>query len=343
MKITCSKRSQPVEAGLFNRKKKDDKAASMQEYLDKVNKAGGKLDKMQEKAMKKYGNVNSDTDVDPVEYEDIEYIEVHLDADIVIAEDGSWEYADTDYTWARPDERSTEWYSEEYPDVLLDDHIGVVERVDDLIIDSLPDDPGQYHVVGDVTLAYEISRLDKYTQFDGYDEDDSPIVNEYANTDNADASYLMDESSIENFECSSVSINSSTAVSAAVTFDKSKPFTGSRYGMYTSAQYNGTRFSIYYNEIDTSPEADGMDMFNTFKAQISENHPYDDGEYLSAVLEKGVINYRLNGKQPVKQSFYFTPDDMGVENEEWCTLIIEQAIEELRELNKSVEPRMVHY
>lgn len=349
MKITHNRR--PVEAGLFNRKKKDDKPASMQEYLDKVNKAGNQLDKMQEKAMKKYGKVQSGQmlpgpgDYNPPE-DDSEYIEdnyesytVEMDnVVIIIDEDGrSWEYEDTSYPWAEGSGSNGDLYSDEFPDVLLSDHVGTVENVDEVIADLLPDAPGRYVISGKVELVYEIEGISVTPS--RYPDEEGDYF-----TDFAEARFDADRSSVYDFECTSTDkdIESSTQVVASVTFDIPKSINSTRYDMYTSAQYNGVRFSVYYNSVDTSPEADPNEMFRTFKAQVSENHPYDDGNYLSARLENGVIYFAENGKSPKKKSFYLNSDAMDVENYEWCSAVVEQAIVELRELNKSVAPRMMH-
>ena len=100
-------------------------------------------------------------------------------------------------------------------------------------------------------------------------------------------------------------------------------------------------FGIHYTEVNTSQDVDSNEMFNRFKAQISEIHPYDDGNYAWAKIEAGVIKIIRDGRS-IDTSYYFTADDMDVENEEWCEIVCNQAIEALRKTNKSVQPRMVH-
>lgn len=287
-------------------------------------------------------------DYDPPQYDEpkeadevIEYINVQLDADIIIDEKGNWEYEDERCPWASPD-RGSDWYSEEYSDVYLDDVTGVVEKVDELMIDMLPSAPGRYHVSGNVNLYYSIIGVDIYEEHEGMFEENSPSINNTFDTDQADVYYSEEESSIEDFICTPVDVNASTQVCAGVTFSTPKASSSPRYGMYTTAKYDRVTFSIYYNEIDTSPEADPVEMLSQFRAQISEIHPYDEGRYLSAILQDGVIYYRENGKQPIKKSYYLDADSMGVENTDWCDEIVEQAIIELRELNSSVESRMSH-
>lgn len=272
----------------------------------------------------------------------VEYIQIPLDLDIIIDEDGSWEYEDDTYEWAKSASSDGDWYCEEYSDVRLDDYMGVVERIDDLLADLLPEKPGRYHLSGEVSLYYSITGIEYEEDFQGHDEDGDPIVDREVYTDNADVLYVQEESYIEDMECVPVDVSASTKVCAGVKFDVPEASSSQRYGMYVSAEYNKTQFSIYYNEIDTSPEADPLDMYNDFKAQVSEHHPYDEGRYLFARLEKGVIYFAENGKAPVKKSHYDDADTMGVENTDWCDEVIEQAIRELRELNSHVQSRMSH-
>lgn len=288
-------------------------------------------------------------DYDPPEYdepeyadEEVDYINVMLDADIIIDEEGRWEYADESYPWAQSGERNGDWYSYEYSRVHLDDPVGVVEKVDELMADKLPSEPGRYHVTGNVNLYYSTTGIEVSYYSEGPDETGEVGYDAEYYTDNATTKYVAEESTLEDFQCVPSSVGASTKICAGVTFGESKPASSNRYDMYANAQYRGTQFSIYYNQIDTSPEADPMDMLNAFRAQISEIHPYDDGNYLSAVLQNGVISYRVSGQRPTKQSYYSDADTLGVENGDWCDAVIEQAIMELRQLNSSVKSKMVH-
>lgn len=300
-------------------------------------------------------------DIDPPEYDEpdkadevIEYIEVSLDADIIIAEDGSWEYEDEEYPWACPDARSTDWRSEEYPDVYLDDCIGVVEKVDELMEDKLPSEPGKYHVSGDARLCYSIDDVNLFREFEGVDEDHGPVYDETIDTDDSDIYYVASESSLENFECvPSSSVTSSTKINASrLKYENPSPVTPTpfgkwtapkRYDMHTTVEYGRQQYSVYYTEIDTSQEADPDEMLRDFRAQVSVIRPYDDADYFSAIIRDGFIRYAKNGKSPSRRDEYANPVEMGVENEEWCEFVIEGAIMELEALNASIDPVMVHW
>lgn len=145
-------------------------------------------------------------DYDPPEYDEpveldevIDYINVQLDADIVINADCSWEYVDDTYSWACPDEKTDDWYSDE-SGVYLDDCVGVVEKVDDLMADLLPNEPGTYHVSGNVNLYYSTTGLAEYRDYypdeDGHLCYDSIPANDYA-----DVHYVKQESTLDDFKC----------------------------------------------------------------------------------------------------------------------------------------------
>ena len=208
-------------------------------------------------------------DYDPLQYRDadetlenVEFIYVELDADIIIDEEGSWNYLDEDYPWACPDDSSSDWYSEEYPDVYLDDCSGVVEKVDELIADKLPSQPGHYHISGQAKIYYNITDVEVYRDYQGRDEDNDLMYDETINSDDAYVEHVPSKDTLENFECVDSSIHASTNICAGVTFGNPKSSSSPRYGMYTDAQYKGVNFSIHYNEIDTSPEADPVEMLN---------------------------------------------------------------------------------
>lgn len=101
------------------------------------------------------------------------------------------------------------------------------------------------------------------------------------------------------------------------------------------------RYTIKYNSVDTSPEANAMDMFNHFKFTCTVSNPYDDAEYVWCRGSKGVVNYYKAGKR-VNQTFYFNADDMDVENDEWCDAVIQSAIDELVKYNDKIDQRIIH-
>lgn len=101
------------------------------------------------------------------------------------------------------------------------------------------------------------------------------------------------------------------------------------------------RYTIMYSEVYNAPDADPRKMFHEFEAQISVSNPYDDADYVWASISNGVINYVKNGKV-IDKSYYMDADDMDVENDEWCDVVIEQALENLESYNSKVESRIIH-
>lgn len=101
------------------------------------------------------------------------------------------------------------------------------------------------------------------------------------------------------------------------------------------------RYTIMYSEVYNAPDADPREMFHEFEAQITVSNPYDDADYVWARISNGVINYVKNGKV-IDKSYYMDADDMDVENDEWCDVVIEQALENLESYNSKVESRIIH-
>lgn len=99
-------------------------------------------------------------------------------------------------------------------------------------------------------------------------------------------------------------------------------------------------FSVYYNKIDNSPEADPDIMFATFKAKVGRLSPYDDANYAWANIHDGKIDIIRDGKI-IDTSYYFNADDMDVENIEWCDAIVDQAVDALIEFDKDTKPRII--
>lgn len=107
------------------------------------------------------------------------------------------------------------------------------------------------------------------------------------------------------------------------------------------ATYNGQRYSVRYNTIDSSPEADPTRMLALFEGQVSEIHPYDEGSYAWARFDHGKVAYIRDG-HVVDTSYYTSADDCDIENPEWCDSVIEGIMENLEYLNAYVEERIVH-
>lgn len=120
-----------------------------------------------------------------------------------------------------------------------------------------------------------------------------------------------------------------TAVNAAALTEKSLQKKGKN------------RYRILYSDIYNASDADPNEMFKDFEAEISVSNPYDDAEYVWAVIKNGVIKYIKNGKV-IDKGYYFNSDDMDVENDEWCDTVVEHALENLESFNSNVESRIIH-
>ena len=149
-----------------------------------------------------------DRPLDPPEddsWEDLdsydEVIEITLDADIQIDEDGRWEYDDTNYSWAAsPDHAEGDWYSAEH-NIRIGDTTEIVECVDELLLPMMPDKAGKYHIKGDVSLVFSIEGI-KAKRNHFWDERHGAEYDEELYTDDATTSFLYDKSSIKQFEIS---------------------------------------------------------------------------------------------------------------------------------------------
>jgi hypothetical protein len=135
---------------------------------------------------------------DPIEHEDSqELIEVELDQVITVDVDGDYEWDDDTYVWASPDESNEEWRSED--GVYIDDKVGVVEHIDDLIIPNVPTRPGKYRVTGLAKLIYDVSGIQEYRTNYGPDDYESDL-----DTDHAAVSFNFSKSSVENLKITPV-------------------------------------------------------------------------------------------------------------------------------------------
>lgn len=135
---------------------------------------------------------------DPIEHEDSqELIEVELDQVITVDVDGDYEWDDDTYVWASPDGSNEEWRSED--GVYIDDKVGVVEHIDDLIIPNVPTRPGKYRVTGLAKLIYDVSGIQEYRTNYGPDDYESDI-----DTDHAVVAFNFSQSTVENLKITPV-------------------------------------------------------------------------------------------------------------------------------------------
>lgn len=135
---------------------------------------------------------------DPIEHEDSEeLVEVELNQIITVDVDGDYEWDDDTYVWASPDESNEEWRSED--GVYIDDKVGVVEHIDDLIIPNVPTRPGRYRVTGLAKLVYDVSGIQEYRTEYGPDDYDSDI-----DIDHAVVSFNFRKSEVRNLKITPV-------------------------------------------------------------------------------------------------------------------------------------------
>lgn len=129
-------------------------------------------------------------DLDPPEDDDYEEetddtsVEIDVDAIITLDEDGIYEY-DTGYAFAEcPYTRDKEWYSDNY-DVNIGDSTYIVECLDELLIDRLPDEPGSYHITGSAELFFNVENIQVKREY-FWDERHGSDYDEEAYTDSAE-------------------------------------------------------------------------------------------------------------------------------------------------------------
>ena len=135
---------------------------------------------------------------DPIGHEDSEeLIEVEINQVITVDVDGDYEWDDDTYVWASPDGSNEEWRSED--GVYIDDKVGVVEHIDDLIIPNVPTRPGKYRVTGLAELIYDVSGIQEYRTEYSSDDYDSDI-----DIDHAVVSFNFRKSEVQNLKITPV-------------------------------------------------------------------------------------------------------------------------------------------
>lgn len=229
----------------------------------------------------------------------------------------SWVKKDSDHidTWPTKEEaiedgkqnyKRTFKYGRDWDVVNLDDNSNIYSSYDPDILDELVN-----FYYGQDTMTYE----------DIWDE----IVNKYHNEALAD-------DVLEGIDAEK-DVYGSSDVEAA----ESKEY----LDQYTKISFGRNWYSVHYNLIDNSPEADAHQMWLDFQASVSLIKLYDDAEYAWAQIENGHINV-IKGGKVIQQYYYLDADDVDVENSEWCDAVIELAIKYLEIANKDVTPRIIH-
>ena len=115
----------------------------------------------------------------------------------------------------------------------------------------------------------------------------------------------------------------------------------SQYDRRDVMSINNHDYAVRYNTIYTGEDADPWDMWNEFRFSISRLSPYDDADYAYCFGSQGSIKIYRDGKLVDKAS-YMNSDDMGVENENWCQVVIDETLKLLERMNHSIERRMVY-
>lgn len=90
----------------------------------------------------------------------------------------------------------------------------------------------------------------------------------------------------------------------------------------------------------------GEDSIDTLSIQISGLHPYDDAEYAYARVESGqptLANIIKDGRFLATVSMeYYDPEDWEDLNE-YINEFVDRIIAKLEEVNKDVQPKIMHF
>lgn len=274
-----------------------------------------------------------------------EYVETHLDAVILMDEDGSWTYEDETYPWARNDEnKEGNWYANEHSNVRIADPIDVVEKVDELLVSLLPEDPGRYHIQGSVTLAFNLSGVEYDETFHGWSEREGNIVDRDYYTDDAEVEFNAEKSSIDYFQWKmigpgeEVDVQAQQDVEAAVngsvghwTVVEGPKKTAARgYDNWSLLEKVGQgvtpRYALYDNNIES------FDQVDDYRFQLSKLSPYDNTEYVWCRFKDQMASYYRAGKLQCHESMIENLDNFE-EIAEWQNFIIERCLARLESFN----------
>lgn len=282
---------------------------------------------------------------------DEEIVELHIDTNIRVDEDGQWEYESED--WATPyAENDFDVYSDQFSDILLTDRYSTIETVDDLIVDDIPEEPGRYHLVADIELHYNIEGVTSKITDAWFSERDGFEYDEEVYTDAAEVELNKDTTKVNKIEISKVDVNSATKIADAkadpeefekqlesVTASGNDEY-GERYKIRDKKYKHN--YSVRYDKISPAGDEDeGLEVFKAFKGTISTLAPYDDADYAWATFSYGRIVIRV-GTKVVENIYYNDPDTDCMSNSEWYDSIITTAIEIMEEINAGIEPRMMY-
>lgn len=127
-------------------------------------------------------------------------IEVQLDTNIEINDEGYFDYEDT--SWATDLCGSNGWVqSYDYPNVDLIEEGSLIETIDDFLVDELPDTPGIYHVVANFELYFDVEGVYDNVHDGGWDDREGFWEDYDTVSDNAHVTYNKDKSKMLSFSC----------------------------------------------------------------------------------------------------------------------------------------------
>lgn len=141
----------------------------------------------------KVTGASNEVELDPEE----SMIDMNIDQYIVVDSEGGWNYDSENYDWASSDGEGSDWYSE--TGVRLDDPVGVVEKIDELIEPHIPIEPGTYRVQGYIELYYTVSGVYE-NRYDYTSDDYSSDIN----SDLSSAEYNKKLSKIEDVKVTKI-------------------------------------------------------------------------------------------------------------------------------------------
>ena len=109
----------------------------------------------------------------------------------------------------------------------------------------------------------------------------------------------------------------------------------SSYTSYFNINHGRQKFGVHFDPNGQYPGA--------FAAQITEIHPYDDAEYAWAKIEfNGQAKFIKEGKVIDKMQLPAYEEEDYESIEEYYNDMLDSVAVELSNMNKSVQPRMMH-
>lgn len=179
---------------------------SLQEMKQNVLRSRAQRKKLQTDGVQAVASANDigyssfqDPRLQPPEYDEPEeesteeLVQFSFDELVDVDTDGSWDYEDRSYKFARnPDSYDGDWYTEDF-NVYFRDVPGVVEDMDSVLEKNMPMQVGRYRITGDANLYYNVIGIQVYTDYYGPDDYDQTVVQ-----DGVDVEFNYGKSHIDN-------------------------------------------------------------------------------------------------------------------------------------------------